>query len=197
MMTREYSNHLLACARRLHELNAFLFKIHSERRSSINRAFSEWVGEEKDFMTAHFGRDCNFLDSASQDLIEYREFWVNLWIRTADLHNLSVHRNAVESLQVDLDFYYDNRRDEMNLLQRGGEELTRLGDPVVDTLSFGLLSLRDDADDLVRPPLSIEKRDWRPSPPHYTIEPVFVRYERRSTADPTMGMYPYYLDWPE
>ena len=201
MATQESLDSCLEHARKLHELRCLLSDAYRERNISIDRAFSEWIGEAADEMRQRNSKDIELFWEAIEVLKKQERVWIDRWVRYSDLHNESVRNRAIQSLQAAIDSYYEAKRQEMNRLRAGLDAGIGLLDDAVDTVSFGHFSIRpDDAPQLVPVPHvhgSVEDVNLRPVPPHYVVEgKPFVRYERRNNADPTAGMYDCYQEWP-
>ena len=198
MVTRESSDYYLECARQLHKLQIILSGIREARDKSMNKAFSEWVGEAKDEMSARHDKDNDLSTEAKEWLCEEETKWVNMWVNSVDNHNTSVRRDEIESLQNALDLYHAEVVLKQGLPGNVGNVIHRGADELVDRLPGNWSIRADDADhpDLVPIPLRIDEAGWRPTPPHYVLGSVFVGYRRWHTADPTLGLEVNYSDRP-
>lgn len=169
---------------------------HGHRKDSIGLAFSEWEGQAEVGMQDLYKEDCSAFEDAYLDLQRYRDSWVNEWIDAVDDYNREVRTREVQVLQNDLLNYYAYMAQQEGHLP-GSDIAHNVADEFLELFTFGHVNIRkDEAEPLVPQPRGVRDGNGIPSPPHYHVTPVFVRYVRYNYANPTAGMYDIYSEMP-
>ena len=192
MSARDYYESLLEAARRLHQLELVLEEIHESRGASIGEITDEWSGETPDALDECYTRDEDTFGQALRDLRSYKESWADRWTMYVDSHNHNARLRAISALQNDIDLHHAEVVLEQNTFEAGVNVGHRALDWAADGITGGRGLRVDDAEHVVE----MYRKPDKPTPPDYHSGPVFVRYERRDTADPTRGMSAVYVDWP-
>ena len=192
MSARDVYDNLLEVARRVHQLELVLKEIHESRGASIGTITEDWSGETPHALNERYDEDDSTFGEAVSDLKFCKDYWVDLWVMYVNSHNAVARDRAIKALQNDLDLYHNAIAAEQNWTQYQGSKLLHGGDEVLDFVFGGSGAIVDDAE----PEVEFYREPDKPMPPDYHSGSVFVRYERRDTADPRRGMAAAYVHWP-